>query len=136
VRVVLNVSQSRSTQIARAVSAQGGASVHHVAFACADIFATMEALVSRGTRFVPISGNYYDDLLARFALDETKLARMRKLNILYERSADGEYFHAYSQPFAGRFFFEVVQRIGRYDGYGTLNAPARIASQTQRATAG
>ena len=136
VRVVLNVSQSRSTQVARAVSAQGGASVHHVAFACADIFATMEALVGRGTRFVPISGNYYDDLLARFAVDHTKLARMRKLNILYERSGDGEYFHAYSQPFAGRFFFEIVQRIGRYDGYGALNAPARIASQTQRAMAG
>jgi 4-hydroxyphenylpyruvate dioxygenase len=136
VRVVLNVSQSRSTQIARVVSAQGGASVHHVAFACADIFATMEALASRGTRFVPISGNYYDDLLARFAVDEAKLAAMRKLNILYERSDDGEYFHAYSQPFAGRFFFEIVQRSGRYDGYGALNAPARIASQTQRETAG
>jgi 4-hydroxyphenylpyruvate dioxygenase len=136
VRVVLNVSQSRSTQIARAVSAQGGASVHHVAFACADIFASMEALVGRGTHFVPISGNYYDDLLARFAVDETKLARMRKLNILYERSGEGEYFHAYSQPFAGRFFFEIVQRIGRYDGYGALNAPARIASQTQRAMTG
>jgi len=136
VRVVLNVSQSRSTQIARTVSAQGGASVHHVAFACTDIFATMEALVNRGTQLVPISGNYYDDLLARFALDETTLGRMRKLNVLYERSATGEYFHAYPQPFAGRFFFEIVQRIGGYDGYGALNAPARIASQTQRARAG
>ena len=61
---------------------------------------------------------------------------MRKLNILYEGSAEGEYFHAYSQPFAGRFFFEIVQRNGRYDGYGVLNAPARIASQAQRAVAG
>jgi 4-hydroxyphenylpyruvate dioxygenase len=92
-------------------------------------------LVAQGARFVPISGNYYDDLLARFAIDDTKLARMRKLNVLYERSAGGEYFHAYSQPFAGRFFFEIVQRIGGYDGYGALNAPARIAAQTHHAMA-
>ena len=136
VRVVLNVSQSRSTQTAKAVSSQRGAAVHHIAFACADIFATMETLVERGARFVPISVNYYDDLLARFALSEAAVGRMRKLNILYEASAEGEYFHAYSQPFAGRFFFEIVQRNGRYDGYGVLNAPARIASQAQRAVAG
>ena len=135
VRVVLNVSQSRSTQTAKAVSSQGGATVHHIAFACADIFATVEALVARGARFVPISVNYYDDLLARFDLPEATVARMRRLNVLYERLADGEYFHAYSEPFAGRFFFEIVQRTGGYDGYGALNAPARIASQAQRAAA-
>ena len=125
---MLNVSQSRSTQTAKAVSSQGGATVHHIAFACADIFAALEALVARGARFVPISVNYYDDLLARFDLPEATVARMRRLNVLYERSADGEYFHAYSEPFAGRFFFEIVQRTGGYDGYGALNAPARIAS--------
>src|SRR5206468_11023694 len=91
VRVVLNVSQSRSTQTAKAVSSQGGAAVHHIAFACANIFATMEALVARGARFVPISINYYDDLLARFDLPEATVAQMRRLNVLYERSADGEY---------------------------------------------
>jgi 4-hydroxyphenylpyruvate dioxygenase len=135
VRVVLNVSQSRSTETAKAVTTQGGATVHHIAFACADIFATMEALVARGACFVPISVNYYDDLLARFDLPEVTVGQMSRLNVLYERSADGEYFHAYSEPFAGRFFFEIVQRAGGYDGYGALNAPARIASQAQRAAA-
>jgi 4-hydroxyphenylpyruvate dioxygenase-like putative hemolysin len=33
---------------------------------------------------------------------------------------------------AGRFFFEIIQRTGDNDGYGALNAPARIASQVQR----
>ena len=134
VRVVLNVSQSRSTQTARAVTSQGGAGVHHIAFACNDIFATLEKLIENGVRFVPISPNYYDDLLARFDLPTSVVARMRRLSILYERSG-GEYFHAYSEPFAGRFFFEIVQRTGDYDGYGALNAPARIASQAQRSAA-
>jgi 4-hydroxyphenylpyruvate dioxygenase-like putative hemolysin len=28
-----------------------------------------------------------------------------------------------------RFFFEIVQRLDGYDGYGGLNAEARMASQ-------
>ena len=51
----------------------------------------------------------------------------------FERTADGEYLHAYSESFAGRFFFEVVQRVGDYDGYGAVNAPARLAAQVQHA---
>jgi 4-hydroxyphenylpyruvate dioxygenase len=32
----------------------------------------------------------------------------------------------------GRFFLEVVQRKGGYDGYGAVNAPVRLAAQAQR----
>ena len=131
VRAVLNVSQSQSTATAKTISLAGGASVHHVAFACSDIFETMGRLVARGARFVAISDNYYDDLAARFAMPEAQLARMREFGVLYERSGGGEYFHAYTEPFAERFFFEIVQRVGGYDGYGALNAPARMASQLQ-----
>ena len=81
---------------------------------------------------MPISANYHDDIEARFDLESATLARMRELGVLYERSADGEYLHAYSESFAGRFLFEIVQRVGRYDGYGAQNAPARLASQAQR----
>ena len=132
-RVVLNVSTSRSTQTARTISTLGGASVHHIAFACADIFATVAKLRANGVRFVPISPNYYDDLPTRFEMDDALVERLRSHGILYDRSAGGEYFHAYTGMFADRFFFEVVQRVGQYDGYGALNAPARIASQAQEA---
>jgi 4-hydroxyphenylpyruvate dioxygenase len=131
VRAVLNVSQSRSTATARTISTLGGASVHHIAFATDDIFETMRKLRRNGVQFVPISGNYYDDLVARFELPVADVERMRESRILFERTATGEYFHAYSESFADRFFFEIVQRVGNYDGYGALNAPARLASQSQ-----
>ncbi|MDQ2963905.1 MAG: sugar phosphate isomerase/epimerase and 4-hydroxyphenylpyruvate domain-containing protein [Pseudomonadota bacterium] len=130
-RVVLNVSPSRSTQTARTISTLGGASVHHIAFSCADILATVAKLRASGVRFVPISRNYYDDLPTRFELDERLVGRLRDSGILYDRSADGEYFHIYSESFADRFFFEIVQRVGSYDAYGALNAPARMAAQAQ-----
>jgi 4-hydroxyphenylpyruvate dioxygenase len=130
-RIVLNVSRGPLTRTARTVAALGGkAAVHHLAFACADIFQTVEALRALGTAFVAISGNYYDDLLARFALDAALVERMRPLGILYDRDGAGEYFHIYSESFDHRFFFEIVQRSG-YDSYGALNAPARMAAQEQ-----
>ena len=81
--------------------------------------------------FVPISPNYYDDIIARLDIDAGLVERMRSLGILYDRNANGEYFHIYSESFADRFFFEIVQRVGGYEGFGALNAPARMASQAQ-----
>ena len=133
VRIVLNVSQSRSTRMARSMAAHGGgAAVHHIAFASDDIFATMLRLRANGAKFVAISGNYYDDLVARFDLPGDLVARMREHGVLYERNAGGEYFHSYTETFADRFFFEIVQRVGGYDAYGALNAAARLASQAPR----
>ena len=113
------------------ISTLGGSSVHHIAFATDDIFQTMTRLRENGAQFVPISGNYYEDLVARFDLPAGEIERMREFGVLFERTGTGEYLHAYSESFANRFFFEVVQRIGQYDGYGALNAPARMASQLQ-----
>ena len=53
---------------------------------------------------------------------------MRALGILYDRSGAGEFFHAYTRSFDGRFFFEIVQRRG-YDGFGAVNASVRLAAQ-------
>ena len=37
----------------------------------------------------------------------------------------------YTESFEDGLFFEVAQRVGGYDAYGALNAPARMASQAQ-----
>jgi 4-hydroxyphenylpyruvate dioxygenase len=133
VRFVLNVSPGRATQTARAISMAGGASVHHIAFSCDDIFATVARLRGNGVDFVPISQNYYDDLPTRFEMESGQVARLQQSGILYDRAGDGEYFHIYTEVFADRFFFEIEQRSGAYDAYGALNAQARMASQVQRA---
>jgi 4-hydroxyphenylpyruvate dioxygenase len=131
VRLLLNVSQSRRTGTARTVALHGGKpAVHNIAIACQDIFATVARLRQRGFAFVDVSPNVYDDLVARFALAPALAQKMRQLGVLYDRNATGEYFHAYGQPFAGRFSFELVQRQG-YDAYGALNGAARMAAQTQ-----
>jgi len=132
VRFVLNVSSSQKTGTARTISASGGGGVHHIALASSDIFASVATLRRNRVEFVPISPNYYDDLVARLDIDRAHVEQMRSLGILYDRSPTGEYFHIYGRSFADRFFFEIIQRVGKYDAYGALNAPARMASQAQR----
>ncbi|RUR67714.1 sugar phosphate isomerase/epimerase and 4-hydroxyphenylpyruvate domain-containing protein [Variovorax guangxiensis] len=130
-RLVLNVSLSQRTRTARTLSVTGGGAVHHIALSCSDIFETAAKLRANGTRFVPISDNYYDDLATRIDVEPALLSRMRDAGVLFDRSPAGDYLHIYTESFEGGLFFEVAQRVGDYDAYGALNAPARMASQAQ-----
>ncbi len=129
-RITLNGSAAAQTLSSRFLHAYMGAGVQHIAFACNDIFSSAERLKALGMEFLPIPANYYDDLTARFGLDDELLTRMENFNILYDRDADGEYYQLYSRAFAKRFFFEIVERRG-YDGYGAANAPIRLAAQSR-----
>ncbi|GHC94524.1 4-hydroxyphenylpyruvate dioxygenase [Nocardiopsis terrae] len=128
-RVVLNVSVlGRGTR----ADADGGA--QHIALACADIFAVAEAMRAAGVKPLPIPDNYYDDLACRTDLRPDTRERMRSGGILHDRDGDGEFWHFYTATVDGRLFFEVVQRIGGYDGYGSVNSAVRMAAQRAEAT--
>ncbi|WP_102224600.1 bifunctional sugar phosphate isomerase/epimerase/4-hydroxyphenylpyruvate dioxygenase family protein [Acidimangrovimonas sediminis] len=128
-RVTLNGAETHRTVAGAFLSESFGAPVQHVALESADIFASAEALAGRGFAVLPIPPNYYADLAARFDIAPDRLAEMQRLNILYDRSGDGEFFQLYSQTFAGGMFVEIVERRGGYAGYGAPNAPFRIAAQ-------
>ena len=128
-RITLNVSEGRNSAMARHSRRSPAPGVHHFAFTCDDIFATIPRLKSAGTRFLPIPDNYYDDLEARFALDPALVGKLHVNGILYDQSPDGEFFHAPTESFQGRFAFEIVQRCGGYDGHGEVNAPVFLAAQ-------
>jgi 4-hydroxyphenylpyruvate dioxygenase len=131
-RLTLNGAENSRTIAGRFVSETFGSSVQHLAFAASDIFATAAAMAAAGFRPLVIPPNYYDDLIARFGLDDGLIAKLRAGNILYDRDAGGEFFQFYSAIFGEGFFFEIVERRGGYLGYGGPNAPFRIAAQ-QRA---
>ena len=131
VRLPLNISESGKTATGRFVSAYAGAGVHHIAFACADIAASVGAVRAAGAPMLPIPANYYDDLAARWGLDDAVLASLRRLDLLYDQDEGGEFRHAYTDPFEDRFFFELVERHG-YAGFGAANAGVRMAAQAQR----
>jgi 4-hydroxyphenylpyruvate dioxygenase len=131
VRLPLNISESRQTATGRFVTTFAGAGVHHIAFATGDILHTLEQLTARGARILPIPANYYEDLAAKWGLDDARLAQLQRANLLYDRDEDGEFLHAYTDTFDDRFFFEIVERRGNYRGYGAVNATVRMAAQAQ-----
>jgi 4-hydroxyphenylpyruvate dioxygenase len=118
--------------MARSLSSFSGFGLHHIAFACADIFASVAQLEAAGVSFLPIPDNYYLDLAARFGLDDDFVHELRAHGLLYDRNEVGEYFHRFTDSFEGRFFFEIAQRVGGYDAHGEVNAPVRMAAQARR----
>ena len=111
-----------------------GPLIQQIAFRCDDLIDFAAKLKGSGAPILPIPKNYYDYMSATMGLDPAFVDRLRDLNILYDRSAGGEFLHCYSENFKGRFFLEFVQRIGAYEGFGLPNAPFRLAAQARRRT--
>ncbi|ABE35072.1 xylose isomerase-like TIM barrel family protein [Paraburkholderia xenovorans LB400] len=133
VRIVLNASVDRHTAVAEALHTYHGCGLNHVAFSAGDIFSAISQFVAAGLPVLRIPRNYYEDLAARYALPDDMLEALRANNILYDRDErGGEFFHAYTEQLDQRFFMEVVERRGGYDGYGAANAAVRLAAQAQR----
>ena len=129
IRLALNISQSRATQIARSVACYQGAGLQHAAFACRDLPATLASLPQIAVEALPIPANYYDDLLARFG-EDAQVNLLKNHQILYDRDGGGgEFLHLYTRPFsAGRFFFELTERRNGYALYGAVNAAVRLSA--------
>ncbi|MFI7137082.1 bifunctional sugar phosphate isomerase/epimerase/4-hydroxyphenylpyruvate dioxygenase family protein [Streptomyces massasporeus] len=108
----------------------------HIALATDDVVAAARRFREAGGSLLPVPANYYDDLAARFEFADGELETYRDLGILYDRDDHGVFRHCYTRT-VGRVFFELVQRDGRYRGYGAANAPVRLAAQhTARALTG
>ena len=131
VRITLNGADTHRTLVGNFLADSFGGAVQHVALATDDIFTTARRMEALGFSPLRLTENYYGDLRARFGLQADRLAEMKALNILYDETADGAFYQFYSQPFASGLFFEIVQRVEGYDGYGAPNAPFRTAAQKQ-----
>ena len=131
VRIPLNGSQSNRTLSGQFLSEFFGSGVQHIAFASADIFASAKSVRENGVKTLAVPENYYDDLESRFDLGPATMHGLRANNLLYDRDDQGEFFQLYTETFADRFFFEIVQRRNGYQGFGAANAPIRLAAQAR-----
>ena len=125
-RLPLNASQAQASAAGRFMERTAGAGAQHIAFACRDIEAAAAALPAELR--LPVPDNYYEDLAARFGLDEGGVERLRARSILYDRIGDGEFFHVFTRAMNG-VFFEILERRGGYDRYGEANTAVRLAAQ-------
>ncbi|EWT02705.1 sugar phosphate isomerase [Intrasporangium oryzae NRRL B-24470] len=104
--------------------------VNQLAYACTDLLRQAESLAASGAPVLPVPDSYYDDLAARLDPPPELLARLRRLNVLYDRDErGGELLHLYTPLVGGRFYIELLERRGGYSGFGAANTPVRLASQ-------
>ncbi|GAA1804369.1 sugar phosphate isomerase/epimerase and 4-hydroxyphenylpyruvate domain-containing protein [Planosporangium flavigriseum] len=123
VRIALSVALLR-----RGDWAPGVPDPQHISFVTDDAIASARAMRALGAPLLEIPDNYYDDLDARLNLPADLLAALREYSVLYDRDEHGELLHFYTEVLGSRVFFEVVQRVGGYAGYGAANAPVRMAA--------
>ena len=100
----------------------------YVAFATDDRVATARALRAAGVPLLPLPENYAADLDARLDLAPGLLAAVREHGLMYEEDGEGGYLHVSTEVLGDRVFFEVVQRLGAHDGYGSADVAVRTAA--------
>ncbi|WP_410657102.1 bifunctional sugar phosphate isomerase/epimerase/4-hydroxyphenylpyruvate dioxygenase family protein [Amycolatopsis sp. lyj-112] len=125
-----------SALVRRGEWAPGVPSPQHIAFACDDAISVSSAMRESGAPLLDIPGNYYDDLDARFDLPAELLAALRENSVLYDRDDEGEFLHFCTELVGSRVFFEVVQRVGGYRGYGVVNTPVYMSAHRERRLSG
>jgi 4-hydroxyphenylpyruvate dioxygenase len=131
-RLPLTFSDNSGTVVARALTNFGGAGVNQIAFETDDIFSSVAAIRMNGMQLLRIPANYYRKLEEDRDVPRSLVGQLEESNILYDADGKGgEFFHAYTDFFGGRFFFEIVQRSGGYDRYGEVNSPVRLAVQAR-----
>jgi 4-hydroxyphenylpyruvate dioxygenase len=130
-RITMNAGDGRGTLASRFVDKQLGAGFQHLAFAAHDIVAAAHHLESRGAEVLDIPANYYADLVDKGEVTEPDAQDLNRMNMLLDRSGeDGRYYQIFSRAFDRRFFFEIVSR-DQYRGFGSRNAPVRLAAQSR-----
>lgn len=128
-RMTTNGADNNKTVAGQFLENKQGSGIQHIALKTKNLIDLVEMLKTKGQNFLEISNNYYDDIEARFGLNYNFCKKLKELNILYDEDEHGSFLQIYTHVFNDTFFFEFVERIDDYQGYGANNALFRIAAQ-------
>ena len=133
IRIPINEPSDKGSQIQEYLDAYHGEGIQHIALACGDIYATVEALRARHVRFLNTPDTYYERIDARVANHGEDLERLKRNQILIdgegvdkERHED-KLLQIFTETVIGPVFFEIIQRKGN-EGFGEGNFRALFES--------
>ena len=128
-RLTMNGAENSKTNAGQFLKKNKRPGIQHIALSTDNLITLVNKLKGKGQKFLKVSDNYYDDIEARFGLDFDFCNQLKDLNILYDEDKNGSFLQVYTNIINNTFFFEIVQRIDNYKGYGESNALFRIAAQ-------
>jgi 4-hydroxyphenylpyruvate dioxygenase len=120
IRIPINEPTDRKSQIEEYLDAYHGEGIQHIALATPDVYASVEALRSRGVRFMPTPATYYREVDRRVPGHGEDLERLERDMILIDGAPGGLLLQIFTEPVIGPIFFEIIQRKGN-DGFGEGN---------------
>ena len=134
IRIPINESSDDKSQIEEYLRAYKGEGIQHIAVGTEDIYASTDAIASRGLEFMPgPPETYYERSRARVKGHTEQIAKLKKHGILIDGEGvlDGGntriLLQIFSKTVVGPIFFEFIQRKGD-DGFGEGNFKALFES--------
>lgn len=117
-------SNAKKSQVQLFIDQNYGAGIQHLAFASNNIFRSIEVLRTNGVRFTSFPDSYYEKLEREHP--ELDVALFKKHGVLCEVLDGTLLFQIFTTPIGDRatFFYEIVQRVNNYEGFGLGNISA------------
>ena len=115
----------KKSQIQEYLETYDGPGVQHLALRTDDIVRTVDALRTRGVRFMQVPDTYYVEARERMADVDLPWEELERLNILVDRDQEGHLLQIFTETITDRptVFFEIIQREGAR-GFGEGNFKA------------
>jgi 4-hydroxyphenylpyruvate dioxygenase len=113
-----------------------GAGIQHIAFSSSNIFKTLSFLKANGVNFTRNPDSYYDRLFLEHP--ELDIETLKGHGILCDVSGDALLFQVFTCPIGDRptFFYEIIQRVNNYEGFGLNNIRALFEAMEAELTGG
>lgn len=130
IRIPINESADDKSQITEYLEAYHGEGIQHIALTADDIFATVEALRTRGVAFLSVPDSYYEAVDTRVPGHGEDLGRLRRDRILIDGApgaGQGLLLQIFTATVIGPIFFEIIERKGN-EGFGEGNFRALFES--------
>jgi len=112
------------SQVSLFIDQNYGAGIQHIAFRSGNIFKSVEMLRSNGVRFTKYPSSYYKKLSLKYP--ELDVTLLKKHGVLCDVLKGALLFQIFTTPIGDRatFFYEIVQRVNNYEGFGLDNITA------------
>ncbi len=122
--VLVEPDKNKVTQVQMFIDQNYGAGIQHIAFSSSNIFKSVEVLRKNGVSFSSYPDVYYENLKIKYPYLD--VSTMKKHGVLCDVQGDSLLLQVFTQPIGDRptFFYEIVQRVNKYDGFGLDNINA------------
>lgn len=123
------------TQVQLFIDQNYGVGIQHIAFKSNNIFKSVKALRDNGIKFTSYPDSYYDKLEEKYP--QLDVEPLRKHGVLCDVLEDSLLFQIFTTPIGDRatFFYEIVQRVNNYEGFGIDNIYALFEAMEEELNA-